>query len=131
MNRTGVFYLSFTAGPGRQPIALSGEKIYIRAVTTALSIAVARRRATPDQDELLLAVCRLGTIKKGGVPLLTQAIALLEDKTLQTSTELARRLNVHVSTLSSLLYREMLRPDNRVNRRTSGQPGRGMEWFLP
>lgn len=131
MNRTGVFYLSFNPGPGRQPIALSGEKVYIRVVTTALGVNAARRRATPDQDEQLLAVCRLGPTKtKGGVSILTRAIALLTEQPFLTSTELGRKLNADVSTVSSLLYREMLRPNNRVSRQKSSNPGRGMEWFV-
>jgi hypothetical protein len=69
---------------------------------------------------------------KNETPVLTRAMRLLEHTPYQTAWSLALQLDAKASTLSSLLYREMLRPDNRVARREPPDEshGLGMQWYL-
>jgi hypothetical protein len=129
--RTGTFYLSFAPGPDRQPITLPGGGVaYIRVVESALPLDAALD-IEPPPDEHLLNVHELAPQPRlRDEPLLTMAIRLLKVTPYLTSVELSLRLDANVSTISSLLYRDMIKPNNRVTRREAQLAGRGWEWYV-
>ena len=127
---TGIFYLSFRPGPGRQPITLPNRKrAYIRVTETTSSLVEAFDESQPEPDEHVLNTHEL----PGPAPeasRIAAIIALLRTTPHLTSAQIGRRLNVRTSTVSSLLYREMIKPTSRVMRRLDRTPGHGWEWFV-
>ena len=127
-----MFYLSFHPGPDRQFVSLPlGGLAYIRIVESELSVDDALNAAHPLTGEQVLNAYELPPAPRHrDQPMITSAIELLRVKPYQTSFELSRQLNEDSSALSSLLYRDMLKPNNRITRRKSERAGRGWEWYL-
>lgn len=62
--------------------------------------------------------------------ILQRSVKLLQKDPYQTSWEISLELGVRVSTVSSVLLRDTLRPFGMIGRRTSQVSRRGWEYFV-